>query len=57
MLVGFFLICLAAFLFLRCVHNRRRSRERAFRYGQSSVDPSAASYAGTPTPTPGAGPG
>ena len=56
-LIGVFLIGLAAFIFLRRVYDRRRSRERAFRYGQSSVNPSAASYAGTPTPTPGAGPG
>ena len=56
-IIGIAALLLVLYCVLRRIYDRRRARERAFRYGQSSVNPSAASYAGTPTPTPGAGPG
>ena len=52
------LIALAALLLvlycvLRRIYDRRRARERAFRYGQSSANPSV-SLAGTYAPSSGA---
>ncbi|KAH9923781.1 uncharacterized protein BXZ73DRAFT_91435 [Epithele typhae] len=59
-LIGLFLLALVAYLLLRRAYNRRRERERAFRYGQSSVNPGyapATSTAATATLiSPGSGP-
>ncbi|OSC96830.1 hypothetical protein PYCCODRAFT_1472280 [Trametes coccinea BRFM310] len=47
-IIGLTILFLVAYVFLRRVYDRRRARERAFRYGQSSVNPS---LVGTATAT------
>ncbi|TFK87662.1 hypothetical protein K466DRAFT_565251 [Polyporus arcularius HHB13444] len=54
-LIGIALFILAIFLVLRRIHSRRRARERAFRYGQSSVNPSPSPYGGARFPSAMAG--
>ncbi|RPD71377.1 hypothetical protein L226DRAFT_208400 [Lentinus tigrinus ALCF2SS1-7] len=65
-LIGIALLVLTIYLILRRVYNRRRARERAFRYGQSSINPSgfsaasaasAASQKSAPSGTGGGGGG
>ncbi|RDX41154.1 hypothetical protein OH76DRAFT_1365049 [Lentinus brumalis] len=46
-LISIALFILAIFLVLRRIHSRRRARERAFRYGQSSVNPTPSPFGGT----------
>ncbi|KAI9069936.1 hypothetical protein FKP32DRAFT_1690981 [Trametes sanguinea] len=47
-IIGLTILFIIAYLLLRRVYERRRARERAFRYGQSSVNPS---LVGTATAT------
>ncbi|KAI8974147.1 hypothetical protein BD414DRAFT_510025 [Trametes punicea] len=46
--VGIALLLLAAYFILRRIYDRRRARERAFRYGQSSANPSVTGAATAP---------